>query len=219
MKKYVIVFLAMMLSACQSFIGAKVTVYPANDVVVVNQQESVLDAALPTILAKAEVNHSSVPTPSIIESLQSNPPLPEAVDNTIESKVRQFSEEDLRCLAVNIYHESRGEPEKGQAAVAYVVLNRVESGRYRESICGVVYQYGYRRGKKVCQFSWACDRLPDVPRDQNAYAQAQRIATLVLSGEYNNPIGSRLSFHSTQITSRYSARSKNRLRVGGHLFY
>ena len=61
-----------------------------------------------------------------------------------------------RCLDEAIYFEARGEPEAGQAAVAQVVLNRVESGHYPASICGVVYQN--RRRHNACQFSFACQR-------------------------------------------------------------
>ncbi|MGC1860664.1 MAG: cell wall hydrolase [Methylocystis sp.] len=61
-----------------------------------------------------------------------------------------------RCLDEAIYFEARGEPEAGQAAVAQVVLNRVESGHYPASICGVVYQKQRRRNS--CQFSFACQR-------------------------------------------------------------
>ena len=59
-----------------------------------------------------------------------------------------------RCLDEAIYFEARGESEAGQAAVAQVVLNRVESGHYPASICGVVYQN--RRRHNACQFSFAC---------------------------------------------------------------
>ncbi len=53
---------------------------------------------------------------------------------------------DLECLATNVYREARGEPMEGQIAVAKVTLNRVYSGKYPSSICGVVYQKN--------QFSW-----------------------------------------------------------------
>ena len=62
---------------------------------------------------------------------------------------------EKRCLAEAIYFEARGESEEGQAAVAQVVLNRVSSGLYPASICGVVYQNRQRRN--ACQFSFACD--------------------------------------------------------------
>lgn len=50
------------------------------------------------------------------------------------------------CLALNIYHEARGEPIDGQIAVAAVTLNRVQDPRWPDTVCDVVYQPN--------QFSW-----------------------------------------------------------------
>src|SRR3546814_6354866 len=47
---------------------------------------------------------------------------------------------DLRCLATAVYFESKGEPLEGQLAVAQVILNRRESRRFADTICGVVHQ-------------------------------------------------------------------------------
>ena len=44
------------------------------------------------------------------------------------------------CLALAVYHEARGEPLIGQKAVAEVVMNRVASDRFPDTICGVVMQ-------------------------------------------------------------------------------
>ncbi|MBE7220453.1 MAG: cell wall hydrolase, partial [Caulobacteraceae bacterium] len=62
---------------------------------------------------------------------------------------------EQRCLSEAVYFEARSEPEEGQAAVAQVVLNRVMSGLYPPSICGVVFQNQQRRN--ACQFSFACE--------------------------------------------------------------
>jgi len=75
-----------------------------------------------------------------------------------------------KCLAEGIYFESRGEPVRGQIAVAQVILNRAFSGHYPSSICGVVYQNSHRH--LACQFTFACDRHPDVVRDQAAWRRA-----------------------------------------------
>ena len=65
------------------------------------------------------------------------------------------SDGQLQCLAKAIYFEARGESEKGQLAVGRVVLNRVESGAYADTICGVVVQGSERPNS--CQVSFACD--------------------------------------------------------------
>ncbi len=64
-------------------------------------------------------------------------------------------DKEQRCLSEAVYFEARSESETGQAAVAQVVLNRVKSGLYPQSICGVVYQNRHRY--MGCQFSFACE--------------------------------------------------------------
>ena len=67
-----------------------------------------------------------------------------------------------KCLAEAVYFESRGEAVRGQIAVAQVVMNRVFSGYYPNTVCGVVYQNEHRH--LACQFTFACDDIPDVIR-------------------------------------------------------
>src|SRR3712207_1073877 len=64
-----------------------------------------------------------------------------------------LSETDLYCLVQNIYHEARGEPDKGKIWVAYVTLNRVGAPGYRDTVCEVVWQKRLKEGKWVAQFS------------------------------------------------------------------
>ena len=66
-------------------------------------------------------------------------------------------EKSEKCLTNAIYFEARGEPVRGQMAVAQVIMNRVFSGYYPDSVCGVVYQNANRRNR--CQFSFACDDI------------------------------------------------------------
>ena len=57
------------------------------------------------------------------------------------------TEWQTRCLAMAIYYEARGESEKGQIAVAQVIMNRVKSRKYPGSICNVVYQNAHKRNR------------------------------------------------------------------------
>ena len=68
----------------------------------------------------------------------------------------------LMCLALNVYHETRGEPMSEGYAVSHVVLNRVKHDRWPDDVCSVVKQ-GYKKGSEKCQFSWYCDGKPDKP--------------------------------------------------------
>ena len=80
----------------------------------------------------------------------------------------------MRCLAEAIYFESRSEPEDGQAAVAQVVLNRVRSGIYPTTVCGVVYQD--RNRPFACQFTFACEGKSLRIEEPGPWAVATRIA-------------------------------------------
>jgi len=66
----------------------------------------------------------------------------------------------LRCMALNIYFEARGEPFLGKIAVGHVVLNRIAHSRYPSNACDVIRQGGERRRHR-CQFSWWCDGRSD----------------------------------------------------------
>jgi len=60
-----------------------------------------------------------------------------------------------QCLAEAVYYEARSEVKSGQMAVAEVVLNRVKSKHYPNTVCGVVYQGAER--STGCQFTFTCD--------------------------------------------------------------
>jgi hypothetical protein len=72
-----------------------------------------------------------------------------------------------KCLANAVYFESRGEPVRGQIAVAQVVMNRVFSPFYPKTVCGVVYQNAHRHNS--CQFTFACDGIPDIVTEPEAW--------------------------------------------------
>src|SRR5581483_7347876 len=86
-----------------------------------------------------------------------------------------------KCLAEAVYFEARGEPVRGQMAVAQVVLNRVFSGKYPNSVCGVVFQNANRH--LACQFTFACDGIADVIREPDMWERAKVIAAEMLDGE------------------------------------
>ena len=124
---------------------------------------------------------------------------------------------DLRCLALNIYHEARSEPESGQIAVARVTLNRVESEAFPESICGVVKQGSQKRHR--CQFSWWCDGKPDEPKEQKAWKRSLEISRRVLTDEVPDPTDGALYYHTDYVSPKWSRHLERTTRIGRHLFY
>lgn len=129
---------------------------------------------------------------------------------------------ELECLARAIYFEARGEPEKGQEAVALVVMNRVKNEHYPNTVCGVVYQNDHMRNR--CQFSFACDGKPDLIKEKVAYEKAESIARQVLAcdnGECDKPnlLMQSTHYHADHVAPRWAKKLKRTGRVGRHIFY
>jgi hypothetical protein len=123
-----------------------------------------------------------------------------------------------RCLAEAIYFEARGESWGGQAAVAQVVLNRVSSGLYPATICGVVYQN--RRHYNACQFSFACEGKSLRIDEPDAWRQAIRIAGEVMNGKaYVSDIGGSTHYHANYVRPRWARRLEKMDVIGHHIFY
>jgi spore germination cell wall hydrolase CwlJ-like protein len=125
---------------------------------------------------------------------------------------------EKKCLAEAIYFEARSEPEQGQAAVAQVVLNRVSSGLYPASVCGVVYQNRHRW--HACQFSFACEGKSLRINDQDSWASATRIANEVMDGKtYLADVGGSTHYHANYVRPRWAKRLKKMDVIGHHIFY
>jgi spore germination cell wall hydrolase CwlJ-like protein len=125
---------------------------------------------------------------------------------------------EKKCLADAIYFEARSEPEEGQAAVAQVVLNRVSSGLYPSTVCGVVYQN--RQRWRACQFSFACEGKSLRVNDQQSWATATRIADEVMDGKtYLAGVGGATHYHTNYVRPRWAARLKKLNVIGHHIFY
>jgi spore germination cell wall hydrolase CwlJ-like protein len=129
-------------------------------------------------------------------------------------------EKEIKCLALNIYFEARGEPQDGQFAVAAVTMNRVKSFKFPNTVCGVVWQ---RR-----QFSWTHDGKSDRPVERKAWQQAKKLAQLVYSKylsfqEQNNGAWDltqgALHYYASSIAKPYWAKNQvASLSIGRHTF-
>lgn len=127
-------------------------------------------------------------------------------------------EREQRCLAEAVYFEARSEPEDGQAAVAQVVLNRVRSGLYPSTVCGVVYQNRHRRN--ACQFSFACEGKALRLTDTESWDTARRVAHDVLQGKtYLADVGGATHYHANYVRPYWARRLKKMDVIGRHIFY
>ena len=140
------------------------------------------------------------------------------VNNPLPASVH--TEKELKCLATAIYFEARGESRQGQLAVAQVVLNRVKNPAYPNTICGVVYQNrNYRHG---CQFSFACDRIPDRITEPGPWKEAQDLASKVVNDEsemFIADVGTATHYHAVYVRPFWARRMKKTDKIGNHIFY
>jgi spore germination cell wall hydrolase CwlJ-like protein len=129
-----------------------------------------------------------------------------------------FSPKEQKCLAEAIYFESANEPLKGQAAVAQVVLNRVRNPTYPNTICGVVYQNEDWRNR--CQFSFACDRIPDIVWSRSKFNTAKEIALAVTAGKiYLKDVADSTHYHAVYVRPNWAPTMKKVSKIGLHVFY
>jgi hypothetical protein len=124
----------------------------------------------------------------------------------------------LDCLALNIYHEARGEPETGKIAVAQVVMNRVADRRFPNDICAVVKQRG-KLSPERCHFSWWCDGRSDKPREPSAWAHSRLLAEKILDGAMEDPTGGALWYHADYVQPGWREGKIQGAKIGQHIFY
>jgi hypothetical protein len=117
---------------------------------------------------------------------------------------------DMRCLAGAVYFEAKSESLEGQLAVARVIINRMESGRFASSLCGVVMQPG--------QFSFVRNRdIPPVRLESRDWREAVAIARIAIDESWSTPAEGALFFHSRRVAPGWG---KQRLAaIDNHVFY
>ncbi|MCF4097860.1 cell wall hydrolase [Maritalea mediterranea] len=122
------------------------------------------------------------------------------------------------CMATAIYFEARGEKYRGQVAVAQVVRNRVKHKAYPNTICGVVFQNQTWRNR--CQFSFACDGIPERVNEKGAWATAEEIAHKVIRGDIYLPeVSNSTHYHADYVNPHWASRLKRMTKIGTHIFY
>jgi len=135
---------------------------------------------------------------------------------SLQELVSEFSsaeveDEQQHCLAGAVYFESKGEPLQGQLAVAEVIINRAESGRFADTLCGVVTQRG--------QFSFVRGgRLPSVPTGSAHWRKAVAIAKIAQRELAESKVSDALFFHARRVSPGWK-RLKRVATVGNHVFY
>lgn len=123
----------------------------------------------------------------------------------------------LQCLSEALYFEARGESVKGQFAVAEVILNRVKSTRYPDTVCGVINQGTGR--KYACQFTYTCDGHKEVISEKATYERLRKIAKLMLSDMPKTLTKGATHYHTKAVRPKWSRVFPRTATIGVHHFY
>ena len=136
---------------------------------------------------------------------------------TLDMLPRATGDAQWQCLASAIYHEARGEPLAGQVAVAEVILNRVDSRNYPNTVCGVTNQgVGSGRG---CQFSYACDGRSDAMTSAGPRLRAEKLSAIMLAGRPRTVTDGATHFHATRVKPDWARKMTRTASIGHHMFY
>ena len=132
----------------------------------------------------------------------------------------------VMCLALNLYFEARDQPVVGQLAVGFSTMNRVADERYPDSVCGVVKQAKYNSWdsdhpiRHMCQYSWFCDGLSDLPTDDKAMLEATILAANIFYGRVTDISAGSTHYHATWINAPYWTEQMTTVfTIDDHIFY
>ncbi len=121
------------------------------------------------------------------------------------------------CLSEALYFEARGESVSGIFAVAEVIMNRVDSARYPDTVCEVVNQGTGR--KYACQFSYTCDGIAEVINEPRAYSRVGKVARLLLDGAPRQLTQGATHYHTTAVNPNWASVFPKTAAIGAHYFY
>jgi spore germination cell wall hydrolase CwlJ-like protein len=122
-----------------------------------------------------------------------------------------------QCLAEALYFEARGETVRGMFAVGEVILNRVDSDAYPDTLCGVINQGTGR--KYACQFTYTCDGNPETIGEPRAWERVGKVAAILLEGAPRALTGGATHYHTKAVNPSWAQRFPRTAAIGSHYFY
>lgn len=146
------------------------------------------------------------PAPQNEKIVVNNPP------KSTEPVLTAHDKRQIQCLAENAYFEAGNQTKKGKIAVSNVVMNRVESGKFPETPCGVIHQ---KRGR-TCQFSWVCEGKKKI-RDWGEYVESREVAEQVYLNKVGDVTRGALFYHANYVNPKWKLRRV--AIIGAHIFY
>jgi len=129
------------------------------------------------------------------------------------NQLTKETQQQIDCLAENIYHEAGYESREGKEAVALVTLNRTQDPRFPKDICGVVKQ----KTTSVCQFSWFCQNTSI--KNKDVYEDAKEVAVYVYANYENlkDITKGALYYHADYVNPKWKLEKTT--VIGRHIFY
>lgn len=137
----------------------------------------------------------------------------------IDHPTTAIIDQELNCMAMNIYREAAGEPFEGKVAVAQVTMNRVNHKDFPKSVCSVVYEKNVFMKKVICQFSWYCSNSTRArPVNSMAYEESYEVAKKVMLENFRlESVADAVYFHSDSISPNWDYKLVT--KIGAHIFY
>ena len=134
---------------------------------------------------------------------------------------------DIYCMAQNIYFEAGNQPLAGKIAVAQVVINRTNHPNYPTTMCDVIYQAKWKENwlgnlvpiRHQCQFSWFCDGKSDDPVDSPTWMNSLKVAADVVQGKYGDITEGSTHYHSVYVNPYWADSLNETVIINEHIFY
>ena len=137
--------------------------------------------------------------------------------NYLASRPEANGGEQWECLAEALYFEARGETVRGMFAVGEVILNRVDSNAYPDTLCDVIHQGTGRR--YACQFTYTCDGHAEVISEPRAWERVGKVARLLIDGAPRALTAGATHYHTRAVSPSWAQRFPRTAAIGSHYFY
>jgi len=137
-----------------------------------------------------------------------------------------FDNEQIQCLALNIYFEAANQSTAGRLAVALVTHNRVQAQQFPDTFCDVIYDskldFYNNPVKNKCQFSWYCDGKTDIPYNGKKWEDVKKLAKWFYKNRNKIPdiTDGSTHYHGDYIKKPYWSKIYAKtVSIDNHIFY
>ena len=137
--------------------------------------------------------------------------------DTIDNLPKPKATSEMKCLAEAIYFEARGEALEGQYAVGEVIINRVLSKDFPNSVCGVISEGASRLN--ACQFSYNCDGKLETITEKKIYERILKLSKMLLEPSARFLTSGATFYHSKLVSPSWSKKFIKTNEIGNHVFY